>query len=240
MNNAESADEMLLFYSLDNNTETSPFWRKRFCNFEIYQFFWFLILFSILGFIMESGYSFFKHGYIESRRGLIFGPFIPIYGIATIVIILFLMPYKDSYIKLILGSFFYGSVLEYIFSVSQEYLFGTVSWDYSSLPFNINGRICLMYSAYWAILGTLIIRHLYPAAKFIISCIPRKDGEYLALLLAIFLIYDSFISVNAVIRASARASSIQPSSTFEKYIDSHYTDEFLQNIYPHMQYKGKL
>ena len=40
-----------------------------------------------------------------------------------------------------LGGFLVGSVVEYGCSWIQEALFGSRSWDYSSMPLNLNGRI---------------------------------------------------------------------------------------------------
>ena len=52
---------------------------------------------------------------------------------------------KEALGFLFFGGIIVGSVVEYICSLGQEIIFGSRSWDYSHMPFNINGRICLLY-----------------------------------------------------------------------------------------------
>ena len=51
---------------------------------------------------------------------------------------------------------------EYICSLGQEIVFGSVAWDYSSLPLNINGRVCLLYSIFWGVLGVGWVKLVMP------------------------------------------------------------------------------
>ena len=46
----------------------------------IHHLFWYFLIFSILGLIIETLYCFATSGVIESRKGLIWGPFCPVYG----------------------------------------------------------------------------------------------------------------------------------------------------------------
>ena len=45
-------------------------------------------------------------------------------------------------------------------SYFQELLFGTISWDYSNLWFNINGRTSLLHCTYWGIGGVLFMKYV--------------------------------------------------------------------------------
>ena len=67
--------------------------------------------------------------------------------------------------------------IEYLCSFFQEMLFGSTSWDYSNIPFNLNGRICLLYSVFWGILGILWIKEIYPRMAVWILKIPNKVGK---------------------------------------------------------------
>lgn len=55
------------------------------------------------------------------------------------------------FIRIFLVTAILGGVTEYIGSYAQEKLFGTISWDYSHLPFNLNGRTSLLHCTYWGI-----------------------------------------------------------------------------------------
>lgn len=56
----------------------------------IHQIFWYLVIFSIIGLIIETIYGYATTGILESRKGLIWGPFCPVYGVGAVVLILLL------------------------------------------------------------------------------------------------------------------------------------------------------
>lgn len=234
----ETINKVPCFNYTNQNNQNFNLWRKYVFGFEFYELFWIFILFSIGGLLIETVWCLITCGYIESRKGLIFGPFCPIYGVGAVVLIVLLSSLNQSKLKLAFGSFFYGSVIEYIFSLLQQKLFGTVSWDYSKMPFNINGRICLMYSLGWSLLGIILIKYIYPKIVVIIKSIPRDEGEYLATLLAIFILYDIFISVVAVIRADRRSYFVQAQNIFEKYLDKYFNDQTMHKVFPNMKFRA--
>ena len=61
---------------------------------------WYFLIFSILGLILETVYGYLTMGKWESRKGLIIGPFCPIYGVGAVIFILLLTRYQDSKMKL--------------------------------------------------------------------------------------------------------------------------------------------
>ncbi|MBL4931512.1 putative ABC transporter permease [Clostridium paridis] len=236
MQNIKFDSKMLLFYSNQDSDKTKSIWTRQVKGFELYELFWILILFSIGGFLIESFWCFIKNGYIESRKGLLFGPFCPIYGVGAVVFLFLLNSFRANLLKLALGSFFYGSLVEYIFSFLQENLFGSVSWDYSNIPFNINGRVCLMYSIFWTLSGILFIRYLYPNVALLICLIPRPEGELIASLLFIYICFDVFISVSAILRLVERSSFVQTNNIFYKHLDKEFNDIYLRKIFPNMKF----
>ena len=109
---------------------------------------------------------------------------------------------RDAWI--FLGGFVIGSVFEYICSWVQEFLFGTVSWQYDEMPFNLNGRINLLYSIFWGVLALLWVKGIYPWMCRLVNRIPNKIGKPLTWVLLVFMILNSAISGLAVARMSAR------------------------------------
>ena len=100
----------------------------------------------------------FQKGYFESRQGLIYGSFIPVYGIGAIIYYLILNNIKkDNKIKIFFITAILGGITEYICSLVQEKVFGTISWDYSYIIFDINGRTSLLHCSYWGIAGILYV-----------------------------------------------------------------------------------
>ena len=70
----------------------------------LHQIIWYLVIFSIIGLIVETLFCYFTTGALESRKGLIFGPFCPIYGVGATGLIFLLNRFKEDKIKL----FYYG------------------------------------------------------------------------------------------------------------------------------------
>ena len=109
---------------------------------NIYKILLILIIGSFAGVMVELLWCLITNGYLESRSGLVYGPFNMLYGVGAAVLSLTLYRFRNRGRWLsFLGGFVVGSVVEYLCSWGQEALLGSRSWDYSGMPFNINGRI---------------------------------------------------------------------------------------------------
>ena len=199
----------------------------------------FLILFigSFVGVIVELIWCLIRHGHFESRSGLVYGPFNLVYGIGALVLTVALFKYRNkSAIYSFIGDFLTGSVVVYFCSFFQEKLFGSTSWDYSNMPFNLNGRICLLYSIFWGLLGILWIKNLYPRIAELILKIPNKVGKITVYVLLIFMLYNSAVSGIAVFRWKERVEGLAPSNSFERFIDERFPNERMQKIYANLKF----
>ena len=56
----------------------------------------------------------------------------------------------------------------------MEHVLGFIPWNYSKKFMNVNGRICLIYSIFWGILGIVWIKLIYPK---IISMIEKTNDS---------------------------------------------------------------
>src|SRR5699024_9100506 len=107
--------------------------------------------YSILGFIIETLFGLCTKGVIESRKSFLYGPFCAIYGLGAVVMLIFLQYFKKNNGTLFLGGFLIGSIVEYLVSWIGEMLLHVKWWDYSAVPFNIQGRVCVFFSLFWGI-----------------------------------------------------------------------------------------
>lgn len=129
-------------------------------NLEKIEFYFFVfIIMSICGWIMELIYSSIMLHKLNIP-GFLYGPWCPIYGTGAIIIML-LCDDKNIF-KKIGKIFILTTILEYIVSVLLEIIVGIRWWDYSNEFLNINGRVCLLYSIYWVVIGLAILKHLNP------------------------------------------------------------------------------
>ncbi|MDD6800763.1 MAG: putative ABC transporter permease [Firmicutes bacterium] len=192
---------------------------------------------SFAGVVIEILWCLITNGYIESRSGLVYGPFNLLYGFgaAALTVCLYKFRNRGAWISF-LGGMIVGSVVEYICSWGQELLFGSRSWDYSHLPFNINGRICLLYSVFWGLLGVLWIKNIYPRMAKLILKIPNRIGKIITWVLVVFFVFNAFVSGVSIFRWSQRLEGVAPSNSFWEFIDRRFPDERMEKVYANMDF----
>ena len=204
---------------------------------NIYKLLWICYLGSFLGVVVEMLWCLVTNGYIESRSGLVYGPFNLLYGFGAAVLTVALYRFRNHSGKLsFLGGMLVGSAVEYGCSWFQEAVFGTRSWDYSDMPFNLNGRICLMYSFFWGVLGLLWIKSIYPRmAKWILK-IPNKTGVALTWIICVFFVVNAVVTSAATLRWVHRDAGEVPKNAFERLLDERFPDERMERVFANMSF----
>ena len=157
----------------------------------------YFFIFAILGWLMETLYSFIVLGHF-TKRGFLYGPLCPLYGYGALILIIFLSKYRNNAIKLFTYSAIVFSVFEYLTSYVLEVLFHSYWWDYTNDFFNLNGRISIFYSFAWGIIAIIFCGHIYPFFKkklnMILSKIPYKVKSSIINLSCIILVVDTILS----------------------------------------------
>ena len=205
---------------------------KRNLKKEVIIIFWLFLIGSILGYIFEMIVVLFQKGYFESRQGLIYGPFTPVYGIGAIIYYLILNNIKkDNKIKIFFITAILGGITEYICSLVQEKVFGTISWDYSYLIFDINGRTSLLHCSYWGIAGILYVIYIDPFLEKLKCKIDKKILKIVSIIFAVFMLFDISISCIAANRQTERRNNISPESKLDLFLDKYYPDEYMDKIF---------
>lgn len=194
--------------------------------------FWLFIIGSIAGYIFEMIVVLFQKGFIESRQGLIYGPLIPVYGAGIVVYYLILSHVKtNDKIKVFLITALLGGITEYLFSLMQEKIFGTISWDYSHLMFNINGRTSLLHCTYWGIGGILYHTYIIPLIQKLKENIEKKGLRLITSTLSVFIVFDICISFVAANRQLERRMNVPAASKMDIFLDQYYPDEVMDKVY---------
>lgn len=206
----------------------------------IIKLFWIFIIVSIIGCVVETIVCIVQKGHFEIRQGVIYGPFIPVYG-AGAVLFYVVVPIitgatannakEISNIKIFVYTMILGGVTEYLFSYGQECLFGTISWDYSNIPFNLNGRTSLLHCIYWGVGGIIFIKFLYPYIENLSNKINMKRLTLATTCLAIFMVYNISISMLAGQRQMERVQNISANSRLDVYLDEKYPDKLMDAIF---------
>lgn len=170
-----------------------------------------------------------------SRRGLLYGPFSPVYGMGAVLIYLvFGTAFRKkapSIPACFLGGAALGGALEYVLSWVQEMLFGTISWDYSAKFLNINGRTTIPYMIVWGALIVIFARFVFPLVEKGYQRIAPRKMDIVCAVLAGLLTLDIGISVMATARQTARHSGREARNGVEKWLDATYDDERMRKTY---------
>ena len=92
-------------------------------KYTIWRIIAFFIIYSVLGFVIESIYGLIFKGVLESRKSFLYGPFCGIYGVGAVLMILTLNPYQKNKHKLFFGGFIVGSIVEFGIGAIAEAIF---------------------------------------------------------------------------------------------------------------------
>lgn len=149
------------------------------------------IFYSILGFMLETGISLIKHTHFTS--GILFGPWTPIYGIGSIVVIilsnyLFYNLHMPRWKETIYAFFIITIVLtllEWVGGVLIEKTFHIVFWDYSKEALSIGKYISVSKSLMWGIGSIIFIYIIEPLLDDIINRVPTIVTFILTILIVI-------------------------------------------------------
>ena len=203
---------------------------------RFYKLVWIFFIGCIIGYVVETMWCYIVSGHFENRQGLIYGPFIPVYGFGGVVLTLALYRIRHLNGLAVFGiSAVVGAAFEYLCSWFQEIAFGTVSWEYSDSPLNLNGRTNLQYAIFWGLLGMIFIKNTYPFLSRQIEKIPNKIGIVLTWVMVVFMTLNMLVSALAVRRWTNRVQGAPPANIVSEVLDTLYPDERLEKIYIHMQ-----
>ena len=175
---------------------------------KIIEIIFIFVIYSFIGWILESVYKSILQKKIVNS-GFLIGPFCPIYGYGALIMYYCLIGLKSDIFLLFISSLVILSVWEYIVGWGLEIVFKTKYWDYSNKFLNIGGRVCLLNSIFWGVLGVLFIKLIHPAICDLTANIPTI---YIAIFLSISILYiviDTIITAVNIIRTNIRIEKIE-------------------------------
>lgn len=199
-------------------------------NNYILVIFWIFIIGSVFGFFAEMIYALVYTRTLEIRQGLIYGPFIQIYGIGAIAYYILISKVKEPKEAFFLGMLM-GGALEYLCSFFQEIFFGTISWDYSTMFMNLNGRTSLLYCVYWGIIAIVFLKIIYPGLEKLKPLIYKKRVRICSIFFILFMAFNITISCMAANRQQERHNDIPAQDMVDEFLDRAYPDELLDRVY---------
>ena len=131
----------------------------------------YFFVYGFLGWCTEVAFAACKERKFVNR-GFLNGPICPIYGIGVGIVVQFLTPYKENLVLLYIASVVMVTALEWVTGFILEKIFHNKWWDYSKMPLNLNGYVCLLFSLIWGAACVLIVDFIHPLIHKVLSWIP--------------------------------------------------------------------
>lgn len=166
---------------------------------NIYQAVWIFIIYAFLGWCSEVAFAAVNKGKFVNR-GFLNGPVCPIYGVGMLIVVLCLWNLRDRPLLLFLGSALLTTALEFVTGFVLERFFHDKWWDYSDMPFNIKGYVCLKFTILWGLAASFIIGAIH---RFIYMLIEKTPFVLGVILLAVFsaaFISDFTVTLTALVK----------------------------------------
>lgn len=165
-------------------------------------------IYSTIGWIIETTLISIKHKKFINR-GFLIGPYCPIFGYGTILMILYLTQYKKNLLTVFILGAVICSILEYLTSYIMEVLFKTRWWNYGKSKFNLNGRICLEASCFFGLGGIIVIYLTQPFLNNILNSIPLNMFRAITVFFLIIYLIDTVISLNIITKFKNTLTNIE-------------------------------
>lgn len=168
--------------------------------YEIARLFFLFISYSVMGWVVECIYCSINQHRFCIDRGFLIGPYCPIYGSCCLVMIIVLDKYLSDPLTLFVLVMVVAGLIEYFTSLIMEKLFKVRWWDYSDLPFNIEGRVCLGIILAFGVLGLLFMYVVNPMYSDLVSLIDHKLLILTSFVLFVVFLVDFIISFTVIAR----------------------------------------
>jgi uncharacterized membrane protein len=202
---------------------------------EAQRLFWVFVFGSFVGFVVETLYCMIDNGHFEWRGSMLFLPLSAVYGIGAVAFYAITPRNGQAGIfRVFFSGMLAGTLVEYLCSWLQQLMFGSVSWDYSQMPFNINGRVCLLFTTFWGLLALAWVKLIQPLVVGGLKKIPHRAMTPLTLVTLAILIISVIISAYAVTRWGARIDGLVATNVLELWADRLFPNELMESLYANM------
>ena len=165
-------------------------WEREIFDTDLYHLVGAFIIYSMLGWLVESIYMSFCNRKI-TNRGFGKGPFCPIYGVGALVGYIMLSPLKGNYLGIYIVGAISATIFEFIVGKLMIKFLGSLWWDYNDKPFNYKGIICLESTIAWGVYALGIVYFLQNAVYDLVDRI-HKDQGIVIISVVFFLVFVDY------------------------------------------------
>lgn len=128
--------------------------------------FWEFFFYSFCGFLFEITFARVVGHPKRDRKCHLILPVCPVYGVGALMVLALPEAVKGSPLLLFFAGALICTVAEWGLSLFYEKAAGAAFWDYSALPWNLAGRVCLPFSLFW---GALCLPLVYVVQPWVLG-----------------------------------------------------------------------
>lgn len=220
---------------------------RGYVSLNFFNLFWTFVLASIVGLVVEDVYRLVTVGVLESRAGLLYGPFSPIYGFGAVLLTVALnrLWRKPAPLVFVMSAVI-GATFEYLVSWFMQFAFGITAWDYSGpwlnpdgtvnlISFmNVDGRTSLLFALFWGALGLAWIKLILPYTLRLINLIPWDWRYVLTTVGFVAMLADGALTLISLDCWYERATGVPPKQPLEQFCATYYGDDFMRQRFQTM------
>lgn len=182
-------------------------WDMPFLDTDLYHVVHWLLIYSILGWFVESAYMSFCNKKL-TNRGFVHGPMCPIYGVGALSVYFLLRPLEGNWLALYFGGTILATTLEYVTAVIMKKVFGCIWWDYKDKPFNYKGILCLESTIAWGFYTLFLFLFLHRWVSSFVGIYPRRIGMHVGTLLIVYYLIDFIISLADAVHLNVKLKDL--------------------------------
>lgn len=196
-------------------------------SYSLTQWVLFFFWYCFLGWVWECFYVSLKYTWEKKKwtfinRGFLHGPLIPIYGFAAITILLATIQLRENTLEVYLIGALTATLYELVTGTVMEKIFKVKYWDYSDLPLNYHGHICLFVSLFWGVLSILLVKIIHVPIENILLQIPSFPCEIVAFSLMVVLGYDFRTSFSEAMDLKEILHSLTENNNTIKHLEHRF------------------
>lgn len=193
----------------------------------LYDYVAYFFIYGFLGWCVEVIFKALQKGILQNR-GFLNGAICPIYGFGVCSVLLLTRPLgNDSLLVLYIGSVIITTLLELVTGFLMDKLFHKRWWDYSTMPLNIHGYVCLLFSLIWGVACVFLIKVLHPLIARFVSWVPHMLKVVILSFLSLLFVVDSVLTILTVLKLNKKISQIDEMSARIK----EQSDKITQILY---------
>ena len=151
---------------------------------KLKEYFIYFVFYSIFGWLYEVFLEVVVYRWGFSNRGVLFGPYCPIYGFGALILVFSLTKLKHKDIRVgslkitpvlvFIGIVVITTIVELIGSYIMEALTGSWMWDYTRFAMNFQGRVALNPSLRFGAGGMVFLYLLQPLYERITGRLSKR------------------------------------------------------------------